>query len=374
MSSPFQQRSVLPSLNAPQGGAQEDVHLSSAKKKRAGITSPLISPEKDALQPISQLEAVPGANALPEAKRQRRQRVLVDMHNQQESEEEGDDIVENAYERERLERIKRNAEVMRQMGLQQLAAETAAAARGVTNVPDTSNRSIPAAKPRRPPSAKKTGQTAPRRQSGRNRSQDPTAGPSSDHATNNEINAAPEDIGLLEEDHLMELEEYFKVSGIDASAAIRVDGHYSGWVPEHIAETYGLPLEHPGDEWIRSAGAGGSGKRGGGGKKRGSKGGSDAKAISAASLSHNPNAYFYRHVAPNQHQAQGEWSQQEQDKFMEVVRKWGVGDNWGLFASHIAQRVGYQCSAFYRDVIIPSGMVIDPRFKMQRNGKAVFVR
>ena len=181
------------------------------------------------------------------------------------------------------------------------------------------------------------------------------------------------------DDYLLDLEDYFKLNNIDVSAAIRVDGHYRGWVPREVAEMYGLPLEHPGDDWIRSAGAAagpsasaGSGKRG---RKKGSRGGgSDAKAKSSASLSYNPNAYFYRHVAPHQHQAQGEWTQEEQDKFMQVVREWGVGDNWGLFASHISQRVGYQCSAFYRDVIIPSGAVIDDRFKMQRNGKAMFVR
>ncbi len=37
------------------------------------------------------------------------------------------------------------------------------------------------------------------------------------------------------------------------------------------------------------------------------------------------------------------------------------------------QRVGYQCSAYYRDVIIPQGLVIDRRFKMTRNGRAVYV-
>ena len=39
----------------------------------------------------------------------------------------------------------------------------------------------------------------------------------------------------------------------------------------------------------------------------------------------------------------------------------------------LPQRVGYQCSAYYRDVIIPQGLVIDRRFKMTRNGRAVYV-
>lgn len=112
---------------------------------------------------------------------------------------------------------------------------------------------------------------------------------------------------------------------------------------------------------------------------------------------------------------------------METARAHGVGDKWGLFASHLPQRVGYQCSAYYRqaglaggpgaagqagrppcraetrladhagrcsaclctppdpapaacpwelprrDVIIPMGLVIDRRFRMTRNGRAVYV-
>ena len=33
----------------------------------------------------------------------------------------------------------------------------------------------------------------------------------------------------------------------------------------------------------------------------------------------------------------------------------------------------YQASAFYREVAIPSGWILDPRFRMTRGGKAVFV-
>lgn len=58
---------------------------------------------------------------------------------------------------------------------------------------------------------------------------------------------------------------------------------------------------------------------------------------------------------------------------METARRHGVGDKWGLFASHLPQRVGYQCSAYYRDVVIPQGLVIDRRYRMTRGGKAVFV-
>ena len=33
----------------------------------------------------------------------------------------------------------------------------------------------------------------------------------------------------------------------------------------------------------------------------------------------------------------------------------------------------YQCSAFYREVAIPGGHILDPRFRMTRCGKAVYV-
>lgn len=128
-------------------------------------------------------------------------------------------------------------------------------------------------------------------------------------------------------------------------------------------------------------------------------------------------------------QAQGEWTEEEHATFLETARAHGVGDKWGLFASYLPQvglqtsmalsaplhvgcwvhtacrlacrrgpacscqpghwlepqhgtsvlcpllpqRVGYQCSAYYRDVIIPQGLVIDRRFKMTRNGRAVYV-
>lgn len=47
-------------------------------------------------------------------------------------------------------------------------------------------------------------------------------------------------------------------------------------------------------------------------------------------------------------QAQGEWTEEEHELFLSTARDNGVGDKWGLFASHIPQRVGYQCSAYYR--------------------------
>lgn len=72
-------------------------------------------------------------------------------------------------------------------------------------------------------------------------------------------------------------------------------------------------------------------------------------------------------------QAMGDWTAEEHELFMRTATAHGVGDKWGLFASHIPQRVGYQCSAYYRESIIPRGLVLDARFKLTRGGKAVFV-
>ena len=78
-------------------------------------------------------------------------------------------------------------------------------------------------------------------------------------------------------------------------------------------------------------------------------------------------------MQPGQHQANGEWTEEELELFLRVAREHGVGDRWGLFSSWIPQRVGYQASAFYRDVVIPSGHVVDGRFRMTRTGRALFV-
>ena len=72
-------------------------------------------------------------------------------------------------------------------------------------------------------------------------------------------------------------------------------------------------------------------------------------------------------------QAFGDWSEDEHQLFLDTALKHGVGDKWGLFASYIPQRVGYQCSAYYREVIIPACLVLDSRFRLAPSGKAVFV-
>lgn len=94
--------------------------------------------------------------------------------------------------------------------------------------------------------------------------------------------------------------------------------------------------------------------------------------MAVANFRKNPNQYFYRNVAPDETQHFAEWSEEEHERFMSTVRKYGAGDKWGLFSSYVRTRVGYQCSAYYREVILPKGLVLDSRFKMRRDGTAVY--
>lgn len=307
---------------------------------------------------------------------QKRRRVLLDVHQNVDlpplpSGHSDKYTVQNVYESERMERIKRNQEVMKQLGLCHTAQELLEAAEAQAQGDDArAPRAVP--KPRRPRVVVK-GAVPSRRSARFHAGLKASSSISVDalvpqEATAKDANQVESNIGL------MGLEEYFALVGKDLTAAIKVDGEYRGWVSQRVAETYGIP----GDAQL-------AWEQGGGGKfsyKNDKsalpaalkvRGWSDAKAFAATQLRKNPNAYFYRHVAPDQQQSQGEWTEEEHEAFLNVVRQWGAGNKWGLFASHIPCRVGYQCSAYYREVIIPSGLVIDPRFKMQRSGKAVYV-
>lgn len=70
-------------------------------------------------------------------------------------------------------------------------------------------------------------------------------------------------------------------------------------------------------------------------------------------LQTNPNGFFYRHVLPGETKKNGPWSENEKKLFIEHLRKEPVGNtHWGLFARNIPGRVGYQCNAFYKKLIL----------------------
>eukprot|EP00198_Chlamydomonas_reinhardtii_P007334 XP_001696670.1 predicted protein [Chlamydomonas reinhardtii] len=170
-------------------------------------------------------------------------------------------------------------------------------------------------------------------------------------------------------------EEYLASKGQSLPEGwFKSDGRFKGWVAPDVCQKLGLATSAA-EAW----------EQGGGGKFQRkisksdvpsnlkAKGWSDARAFAASQLRKNPNAYFYRHTAPGQPQAQGEWTEEEHEIFIATARKHGVGDKWGLFASYIPNRVGYQCSAYYTQVIIPSGRILDSRFRMDAWGDAVFM-
>lgn len=270
-----------------------------------------------------------------------RHRILVDIHGNLAAKHD----IKNEYERERQERIKRNEEVLRQLGLKQLANDVM-----LSSVEkQQSTEDIP--------------HRAPRNKRERRIDEKPRR----IFKTRGQCNTKEQEPSELEKDdqaddtQLLSLEEYFKSIGKDVTNALRTDGTFNGWVCPAVADSHGIPSR----EVLEAS----SSKQ----QAFKPKGRTAAKEKAASQLRTNPNSYFYRLVAPGQLQAQGQWTQEEHDAFMKTAREHGVGDNWGLFASYIGTRVGYQCSAYMREVIVPSGFILDSRFRMTRSGKAVFV-
>ena len=77
-------------------------------------------------------------------------------------------------------------------------------------------------------------------------------------------------------------------------------------------------------------------------------------------------------MEPGEEQWSSEWTEEEEVLFLDTVKQNGCGDKWGLFASYIPHRVGYQCSAFYR-TLLARGLIFDPHYRMNDNGVAVYV-
>ncbi|KAF9436485.1 hypothetical protein BGZ76_003812 [Entomortierella beljakovae] len=139
--------------------------------------------------------------------------------------------------------------------------------------------------------------------------------------------------------------------------AIRVDGHYKGWLNSDVVERYGFEKSAQ-EAWEANGGGTFSFKDPLGhddqsvnpSSRKSKKPKHDAKLVAKAMFKKNPNAFFYRHNEPGQGQWTGDWTEEEGKLFLEVAKEFGCGDKWGLFASHIPHRVGYQCSNYYRQV------------------------
>ncbi|KAG0278985.1 hypothetical protein BGZ95_002610 [Linnemannia exigua] len=162
--------------------------------------------------------------------------------------------------------------------------------------------------------------------------------------------------------------------------AIRVDGHYHGWLDPGVVERYGFERNAK-DAWEANGGGSFSFKAPLGAQadaagttrsKTSKRPKHEAKMIAKGLFKKNPNAFFYRHNEPGQEQWTGDWTADEQEIFLRVAAENGCGDKWGLFASHIPHRVGYQCSNFYRQVVLPEGLVFDPNYEYTSRGKPIY--
>ncbi|KAI8910813.1 hypothetical protein EDD86DRAFT_203659 [Gorgonomyces haynaldii] len=103
------------------------------------------------------------------------------------------------------------------------------------------------------------------------------------------------------------------------------------------------------------------------------KGWSKAKFDSYVGLRRNPNQYFYRHTAPGVEQSSGEWTSDEIDTFLKIAREFGCGDKFGLFASYLEHRVGYQVTAFYKSHFLSKGIIFDDNYRLNTQGTVVYV-
>lgn len=164
-------------------------------------------------------------------------------------------------------------------------------------------------------------------------------------------------------------EREIKAGRVQPKSRIEVEGHYRGWVNEEVCKKLGI-ADSAAEAWA----AGGGGKFTWG---KGVKGKLSAKESAKGMLFKNPNQYFYRHCAPGEAHwmdSDHSWSNSEKELFLKVLTKYGGGDKWGLFSSHIPHRVGYQCSQFYRKVLIKEGDVIDPNFAIaESSGRPVYI-
>ena len=71
----------------------------------------------------------------------------------------------------------------------------------------------------------------------------------------------------------------------------------------------------------------------------------------------NPNAYFYRNVAPGEVYKTGPFTEAEKKIFLIRVEELkdketgSINGEWGIFSKALPGRVGYQCSNFYRKLL-----------------------
>lgn len=79
---------------------------------------------------------------------------------------------------------------------------------------------------------------------------------------------------------------------------------------------------------------------------------SEAKRQAYDAMETNPNAFYYRHVAPGETKKTGPWDDSEKELFLKAMKMHPPSQGkWGIFAQHIPGRVGYQCRNFYHRLL-----------------------
>lgn len=87
----------------------------------------------------------------------------------------------------------------------------------------------------------------------------------------------------------------------------------------------------------------------------------------------NPNAYFYRNVAPGEVYKTGPFTLEEKKLFLKRVEEFRdketgtINGEWGLFSRALPGRVGYQCSNYYRK-LVDAGELHDPKYIKGEDG------
>lgn len=102
---------------------------------------------------------------------------------------------------------------------------------------------------------------------------------------------------------------------------------------------------------------------------------SDARKHSYLQMRENPNSYLYRNLPPGEVQKNGKWSKEETKLFLERLEefhKMGIYEGkWGIFSQKIPGRVGYQCSNYYRKLIL-DGVIKDDLYRKDADGNIHF--
>ncbi|KAI9022932.1 hypothetical protein CLU79DRAFT_749560 [Phycomyces nitens] len=283
------------------------------------------------------------------------------------------------YEQQRLDNIERNRQILAQFNIEEAKQACHEEFAEPTPLPTRiSKRALGATVDPKPAKTAKTRISAPKivkpkRQSSRLRGVDPIPFVlAEDDVVERGVlsEAATDAMGEeLWDGKLLKPDDYFDKETCEK--AIRTQGHFMGWINPALIEKYKFEMSAS-EAWEKNGGGKFSFTDPLNTKKKGNAR-VDAKAVAQLMFKKNPNMYFYRHNEPGVGQWTGDWTVEEKEMFLKVAREHGCGDKWGVFASYIPHRVGYQCSNFYRSELLPAGLIFDKNYEYTPSGRPIYV-